>query len=294
MLQLQRYRVPVMLMMAALMAMTTFAQDASKIRRFDTKFDHVQTRFFFFRDSANVLLHESMSNDVWRSTDEGQAWSKASTIPQSATRALIQHPFSAKEAFAITDAVTHYKTVDSGASWTAFTTPSKPASANSGALSFHSQRPGYLIFMGTLCSGGNNRDCYNAAYYSTDMGSSWKLLNTYVQQCFWGSPTDQIKSLPADSVYCTEYTDKTGEQKYKQSGQLTLAYSENFFIARRTVTFDNSQTDGIVGFGAVNKFLVTAVKPKNSQDLDMYVSVDGWHFSNAQFPLGSNLRENVC
>jgi hypothetical protein len=35
--------------------------------------------------------------------------------------------------------------------------------------------------------------------------------------------------------------------------------------------------------------MVVAVKPKSTNDLDMYVSIDGRNFANAQFPLGSGL-----
>ena len=47
---------------------------------------------------------------------------------------------------------THWKTNDKGASWQTFETPVEPAIYNQ--LSFHAERPNYVLFLGFKCKMG--------------------------------------------------------------------------------------------------------------------------------------------
>ena len=187
-----------------------------------------------------------------------------------------------------------YRTDNRGESWNTITLPADPIALTRESLEFHALRSPYLIFTGKKCSNSFGfESCFNQAWYSTDDGNSWKELRSFVKRCMWGQSTAEFMTLPVQAIFCSEWQDKDEQKPVRSSEDLTLAYTEDFFHSTSTITFDENQQTGVVGFGTVNRFLVVAVKPKSHADLDLYVSTDGHAFFNSQFPFGTGIKEDA-
>jgi hypothetical protein len=48
---------------------------------------------------------------------------------------------------------------------------------------------------------------------------------------------------------------------------------------------------GVMGLGVMQSFLVAAVKPRNSEGLDVFVSTDGTNFAKGVMPVEANIQQ---
>ena len=62
-----------------------------------------------------------------------------------------------------------------------------------------------------------------------------------------------------DAIFCLEWSDKTGAERWKSIDDLVATYTTNYFESSKVLTFDGGQQKGIHGIGAVNRFLVAAI-----------------------------------
>lgn len=102
-------------------------------------------------------MHASAGSvDVWRSTDEGATWSKINDFPTNSILAVVQHPFHDSvvsivllystyyilQAFALAKDGKHFKTDNSGQSWSPF---SFSSSLKVGTLAFNYKNPNLIL-----------------------------------------------------------------------------------------------------------------------------------------------------
>ncbi|KAI3632421.1 hypothetical protein MIR68_009527 [Amoeboaphelidium protococcarum] len=266
---------------------------AGQVQQKSTVFKHAPENYFFFKNSEVLLLHERISNQIWRSADAGWSWYKASGISEGTeSKVMIEHPFDNQKAFVVTNSKDLYMTSNRGESWSKLSLPLEPMAMSKAALQFHATRSPHLLFLGRSCpSSGGSSQCYDEAYYSRDDGKSWKSLKKYVSQCVWANGSPEFQSRPVDAIFCSEHEGKGSSMS--ESSDLRLLYSEDYFVTEKVHTFDNNQMTGVVGIGFVSKFFVTAVKQSSGSDLDLYVSVDGLIFRNSKFPLDANIEEDA-
>ena len=78
----------------------------------------------------------------------------------------------------------------------------------SDVLDFHPEEKDWLIWVGGSPSG----DRHAVAYVSTDNGDSWKEFDRYVEKCVFAEDI-QFTRVEKDSIYCTAYQIKSGDQK---------------------------------------------------------------------------------
>lgn len=88
---------------------------------------------------------------MFRSENGGKSWSVISDVPAGKAKVLTAHPFSDRRVFILTDEKQHYYSEDGGLSWTSFSTPVVPSTSLS-PLEFNAHNPGYIIFVGKVCS----------------------------------------------------------------------------------------------------------------------------------------------
>lgn len=83
-------------MMRALLLLAIFtrcicAGKNDVVAKLATVFTHKPVQYFYFRNSDVVMLHESKSNHVWRSADQGVSWEKLSKLSDQ-KKTVIEHP----------------------------------------------------------------------------------------------------------------------------------------------------------------------------------------------------------
>ncbi|CAG8668818.1 5535_t:CDS:2, partial [Dentiscutata heterogama] len=94
---------------------------------------YLPSRFFYFKDSQNILLLDIHGN-VYRSYRYNRFdkqvinWERVEVVPYNQATSLIPHPFDNKKAYILTKGTTHYKTKDQGHTWESFSVPYQPSS----------------------------------------------------------------------------------------------------------------------------------------------------------------------
>ncbi|KAJ3206579.1 vacuolar protein sorting/targeting protein PEP1, partial [Dinochytrium kinnereticum] len=230
-----------------------------------------------------LLLLESGRDRVHRSEDEGKTWSVVKELED--VKQVILHPFSKEtRAYAMTSGKTHYWTKDKGKSWTKFSTE-YPAALDDGkgGLSFNAAEPDWVIFKGQKCKKEKEwfDQCQDEAFYTTNNFDSIKPLLSFVGDCVWGRSSAAFTDGAKELIFCTEWP-QNNDEIIRSPERVKLVKSTNFFEKDSKESVDIG--GGVLGLGVVQKFMVAAVKPKRSQKVDMYLSVDGTTFRQALLP----------
>ncbi|KAF8989462.1 vacuolar protein sorting/targeting protein 10 [Cyathus striatus] len=194
----------------------------------------------YFPDSKTILVLLK-DHSIWQSSSEGPRFV-----------AFYHHKYTSDRAYLITDTDEFYYTTDTGRTW----------------------RLSHLDGSKD-CSG--NGACHAEAYYSTRNGREWDLVDTYVKNCAWAK--DARLNADPNEIICESYKDKTGNQRFFQSGNpLELITGRNFFAEKEKVF------DQVVGFAKFSEYLVVAELNPQRHSLSLQVSLDGQRFATGQFP----------
>ena len=142
-------------------------------------------------------------------------------------------------------------------------------------FSFHPNHAGWLIWIGDQhCSDGG--ECHTFAQYTDDGGETWHGLIKYVKECVWirGVKNNAEEKL----IYCSRYSDQSGDQRTKAADLTQLVSSSDFFVTTK-VRFPS-----IIGFANLDEYVLVAFVDKDGQSLRMAVTIDGNTFADADFP----------
>ncbi|KAJ3174619.1 vacuolar protein sorting/targeting protein PEP1 [Irineochytrium annulatum] len=289
------------------------------------KFDSLPKKLFYFedKDGRDMQLEETedrrvvgrdltsyleqsiilldKAGTVWRSSDEGKSWSIPNALKGEHIVNVIQHSFSRSDrAYAMTADKKHYVTSDSGASWKSFETPLKPAFDLKMGLAFHATEKDWVIFKGTVCvkdkSGYFERTFGSTvmqAHVTKNNFGDTKPLLTYVADCVWGRSSKEFVDVDTETIYCLEWpeNEKNADIPWHNAEKLKLVKSSDFFKGGSEDVINIS--GGVVALGVVQSFMVAAVKPKNSDGMELFVSTDGKEFTRADLPSDVGLRQDA-
>ena len=187
------------------------------------------------------------------------------------------HQFSGERAYLITDKTMFYYTTDTGKSWNKIYPEIGPNSFGVPILDFHPTKPDWIIYTGAVdCETSASAKCRAIAYYSTDHGRNWKKLDEYVRACAWAR--DARLKIDEREIICESYRNKKGSQKSGEYNPLELIAGANFY-SKKIKLFD-----AVVGFASFSEYLLVAQLHENAGTLSLQVSMDGYHFSEGQFP----------
>lgn len=154
-----------------------------------------------------------------------------------------------------------------------------------------------------------------------------KKLLDHTSKCIWAHSTKKfVSTAPDPLVFCIAYDTIASSAASSSSIGTTLKsafgdwlaqaksvrdsrlYSSNDFFVKDKKVVDlgvgTRDSRGLVGMGAVQKYIVAAVKPTNifaepgqsgdgSDEMLLFVTEDGSTWSRAKFPHGSGLKENA-
>lgn len=141
-------------------------------------------------------------------------------------------------------------------------------------LSFHPDKPEYLIWTGADHCGSLDKGCHNVASRSKDRGAGWSVLARYSGKCEFIERKGRGQSK--DLIYCEQ---REGE---RLDGKLQLRSSED--LGGSFVT----KIPDILAFATMSEFIIVAQKDPES-NLKLAASIDGQNFAHAQFPQNFNV-----
>ncbi|RCI03384.1 vacuolar protein sorting/targeting protein PEP1, partial [Rhizopus stolonifer] len=230
-----------------------------------TGFERTPNKFFYFKDSQVILWLDSTSHTLYRSENQGKQWNKVNDIAQDEASFLYEHPFDNNRAYVLGKSRRHWKTTDKGKTWQEFSTPVEPA-AVSPHLSFHADRPSYILFNGFRCKLG-----------------SWTGVDCH----------EEFDNAPTKEIMCVESPQKTGFTSTLNPDELRLIQTEDFFRTEKVVDFNTGkEIKGVIAVSTINRYIVAVVKPSpDKPDMVFYISLDGENWHEAVFPDGANLHE---
>ena len=126
---------------------------------------------------THTLYAGTIGQSVWRSTDTGETWHRASggLFPEADIRAIVVHPTDPHILYAGTEKGV-VKTTDGGNRWTPL--PSPMDTREVWALAIHPTDPA-VLFAGT---------CPAAFFKTTDAGKTWRCLDAELAETCEGVP----------------------------------------------------------------------------------------------------------
>ncbi|KAF9211069.1 vacuolar protein sorting/targeting protein PEP1 [Podila verticillata] len=252
-----------------------------------TEFRSSPRKLSYFQDSAVVLLRDYDRN-VHRSADEGKHWELVKGVPEGRATDMMLHTFDPKQAYILTGGKTQYKTTDYGATWTSFETENIPI-GESHVLSFHATREDWVLIAVTNCEG---HECHDETYYTKDgFASAPKRLLSNTHKCEWAYSSSLFDEAPVELIHCLEY--KTRDGGMRSLDDVQLVKSQDFFVTKERVILGGLDRSAIVNFVTKERFMLAAEKHITTGDMNLWVSEDARVWAKANFPLGSNLRQDV-
>ncbi|KAI9613309.1 hypothetical protein H4Q26_009909 [Puccinia striiformis f. sp. tritici PST-130] len=296
-----------------------------------TKFKHMPSKLIYFEDTPIILSHDSILREVWRSTDEGKSWNLISTVPTGDAWLVVEHTWDNRVAFILSRGSKHWRSINRGDSWQSFTTSDQPSISGS-PLAFHSTKWNWILFSGQKCESlgtWKGKLCYDETWITSDAFETQpKMMIQHSTKCMWAYSNKHFSSSVADEmIYCitkeapSDQSDSTSLKSTSASlldrlkalaGQLVndresrLYSSKDFFVKdRQYVDLGLGKNGrGVVGMGAVQKYIVVALKPGNifseaidgqssSDEMLLFVTSDGTNWARANFPHGHGLKENA-
>ncbi|KAI7893622.1 uncharacterized protein EV154DRAFT_600677 [Mucor mucedo] len=259
-----------------------------------TGFDKTPTKFFYFKDSQVILWLDAASHTLYRTENQGRSWDKVTDIGRDEANFVYEHPFDADRAYVLGKNKRHWKTTDKGKTWQEFSTPVEPATIGP-HLSFHAERPGYVLFTGFKCKLGSwtGVDCHQETHYTLNNFEEITLLRTHTANCIWSLSSARFENAPVKEIMCVESSKKTGLTSILNPDEFRLVQTEDFFHTEQVVDFNTGRDiKGVIDVSAVNRFIVAVVKPfPEKPDMIFYISQDGESWHEAIFPEGANLHE---
>jgi len=289
------------------------------------------SKLIYFEDTPIILSHDSILRQVWRSTDEGKTWNLISAVPSGDAWLVVEHSWDNRVAFILSRGSKHWRTINRGDSWQSFTTSDQPSISGS-PLAFHSTKWNWILFSGQKCESlgtWRGKLCYDETWVTSDaFDTQPKMMIQHSTKCMWAYSNKHFSSsVPEEMIYCItkEAPGDQSEPKTLQSsssslfdrlkalaGQMVndresrLYSSKDFFVKdRQYVDLGLGKNGrGVVGMGAVQRYIVVALKPGNvfseaisgqssSDEMLLYITNDGVNWGRANFPHGHGLKENA-
>ncbi|KAK2759029.1 vacuolar protein sorting/targeting protein PEP1 [Arachnomyces sp. PD_36] len=258
----------------------------------DTKFENKPKNLFYFEDTDTIVFQDSAANSAFISYDAGEKWEAIDVDNDMSGRVLAiwPHPFDKEKAYVLGGAGKHWVTGDAGKSWKSFKIEAIP-SAIRAPLAFHGRDTDKVIFHGEVCEAF---ECAEQTYYTTDNFRTVNKLSDQSRGCSWavGNPgfgEDSGKSVE-DRMFCV-----VRGQHSSQPKDFRLLYSDNYFQdgSGTEPGLDGGHTvRGVINTATVKKFLIAAAKAEGTDELALYVSVDGDEWHRAEFG-GHRLEEEA-
>ncbi|KAI0110034.1 Oligoxyloglucan reducing end-specific cellobiohydrolase [Daldinia grandis] len=214
------------------------------------------------------------ARDIFVTHDHGKNWTKAK-LPGSEIYAMATHPYVKDMAFFFTQENRVYYTVDRGRNFNYFEPRDPPDTTESDRLplSFHPDRPDWLIWHGKKCHDDN---CYLEASLSTDRGDNWSTIKRHVVKCeFTGSSSYKFRN--STQIVCLAKTREDNEA----NNPLQLLYSDEFPRYKMSVALEN-----VSNFATMAEFIVVATEnqTESSKTLNALSSLNGRDYAPAHFP----------
>jgi photosystem II stability/assembly factor-like uncharacterized protein len=243
------------------------------------KFDQPLENIFYFDDSDVILGRDSDKGDVWRSPDAGETWEKVDDDGQAGKAwDLWPHPWDKHRAYILSASTEHWITTDRGETWRKFQSKSSPDIFRATPLNFHGRDAKKVIWNGEVCAGFL---CEQAAYYTDDDFKTVHIMGTMTRGCQWAVATEQFgenaEDLHENRIFCI------AEGLYSPwQTDNRLLMSDTYFEGHTgiEVGLDSGRPiTGIISMAPAKNFLVAAAKTAGSDELALFVTVDGsqWH-----------------
>ncbi|KAI0071571.1 Oligoxyloglucan reducing end-specific cellobiohydrolase [Panus rudis PR-1116 ss-1] len=240
-------------------------------------------QYSYFKDSRTILVR-LRDNTIWQSSNEGYTWQQLH--PEEKFIAFYHHTFSNDRAFLLTPSERYWYTTDTGKTWIKMDGPLPPNGFGLQVLHFHPTKTDYLLWTGSKDCSHFNDNCHAEAFYSTDNGRHWHLIDRYVRNCAWARDAE-LKADP-NQILCESYKEKEGNQLFFQMNNPLQLVSGTDFFNKRTVLFEH-----VVGFAKFSEYLLVAEYQPAQQSLDLQVSLDGRRFATGQFPPTMRLEQHA-
>ncbi|RWA11921.1 hypothetical protein EKO27_g3215 [Xylaria grammica] len=214
------------------------------------------------------------AGDVFITHDHGKTWATPKELKDKEIYAIIPHAHVNDMVFFLTAKKEVYYTTDGGKSIDSFKAPDPlDQHATESPLSFHPNRPEWLIWHGKKCTGDK---CYLEASLSVDRGDRWETLKRYVDRCqFTGSSAYTFRSK--EQILCSA---RARENNDVEDNPLQLSYMNKFSEHEFTIVLKD-----ITRFATMSEFIVVATQNKTEGTLRALASLDGETYAHAHFPL---------
>ncbi|WWC63338.1 uncharacterized protein I303_105938 [Kwoniella dejecticola CBS 10117] len=246
-------------------------------------FNSVITQHQYFPGSQSVLLQLG-DGTVWQSSNEGFSWKQL--YEQETFLGVTMHTFAGERAYLLTDSKRIYHTTDYGRSWNVITAPELPNNLGITILDFHPTKADWLIYTGAIdCTDTLSTNCRAVSYYSTDHGRRWKKIEEYVRNCAWAR--DARLKIDEREIICESYKNKKGSQLGGEYNPLELIAGPGYY-SKKIKLFD-----AVVGFASFSEYLLVAQLNELAGTLSLQVSLDGYHFSEGQFPPSMKIENHA-
>ena len=199
---------------------------------------------------SHVVLVRDRQGKVWRSADEGFSWTRLNLSRPISH--IARHDYRPDRVFLlVSGASVLYASTDFGATFRELPVPAPPAEIlnfNGEVIDFHPDKPDWLIYTGQKRCPADDK-CHTEAFFSSDNGAHWSLLDTYVVKCLFARD-QQFTGIDERMIYCHSFAEKKGNQATLRKGVRSLYASTDFFKSPATVWKDD-----ILGFFVVDNFL---------------------------------------
>ncbi|OXH00162.1 hypothetical protein C370_07356, partial [Cryptococcus neoformans A1-35-8] len=224
---------------------------------------------------SQTILIQLADSTVWQSSNEGFSWKQL--YPDETFLAVTVHQYSPERAYLLTNTRKIYYTTDTGRSWNIMNIPNDPNTLGIPILNFHPTKPDWIIFTGSIdCDDALSTSCRAIAQYSTDHGRRWRKIDEYVRICAWAR--DQRLKIDEREIICESYKNKKGSQISGDYNPMELIAGGSYYSKK------NKVFDSVVGFASFSEYLLVAKLNEDQGTLSLQVSLDGYHFSEGQFP----------
>ncbi|OTA52847.1 vacuolar protein sorting/targeting protein 10 [Hypoxylon sp. EC38] len=230
------------------------------------------------RDSETIIARPYKAltlkaGDIFITHDHGKNWTKPKLPGNEGIYAIVTHPYVKDMAFLLTREKKVFYTVDRGRTFDYFEPRDEPdTSLERAPLSFHPDRPDWLIWHGKKCR--NKSDCYLEASLSTDRGDNWETIKRHVVRCeFTGSSAYKFRNTT--QIICLARAREDNED----NNPLQLLYSDEFPKYKMSVALEN-----VSNFATMAEFIVVATENRTEGTLNAYASLNGRDYAPAHFP----------
>lgn len=248
----------------------------------------------YFGDSHNVVV-QSSDGSIWESNNDGYSWKELqpSGNPNDKNErflAMAMHGYNKERGYLITSGQKVLYSTNRGIHWDFFTAPLEANGLGISILDFHPTRSDWLIWTGSVnCVSSISTDCRAEAWYSTNHGRDWYLIDSYVRTCSWAR--DARFKVNERLIYCESYADKRGSQKaFDSSNKIELIAG---LAGERSFSRTQKLFSNIIGFATFEEYLVVAELVESSSTLKLQISLNGRDFAEANFPPNMHIENRA-